>query len=96
VRPQERIARRLRCVAVTEVEAHDAQCVNASVGGQAGDLDLRESSRPLGGQNRRRRYPRQCRWQVGGLREHHPYIGWPPLSGFSSIGESVARLGVRE
>jgi hypothetical protein len=91
----EGIAGRLRRVAVTEVDAYDAQGVNVPVGGQADDLRVGESSRPLGCQNGGRRDPLQCRRQVRGLSEHHLYIGQLLLSDLPSIGQQATRLGQR-
>ena len=75
VRSHEGVADRLRGVAVAEVDAYAAQCVNTSGRGQAVDLHMGESSRPLGCQNRRCRDPLQCGGQLGRLSEHHLYIG---------------------
>jgi hypothetical protein len=74
----EGVARGLRGVAVAEVDAYTAECVDASGGGQAGDLHLGESSRLLGCQNRCFRNPLQCRGQCRDLSEHHLSIGQLP------------------
>jgi hypothetical protein len=73
--PQERVARRLRCVAIAEVDANDAESVSSLVGAEARDLHVSESRRPFRGEDRRGRDPFQWRRQFRDLGEHRLYIG---------------------
>ena len=95
VRTHEGITGRLRGMAVAEFDAYNAQGVNVSIGCQAGDLHVGESSRSLGCQNRRCRNPLQRRGQIRSLSEHHLYIGQLLSSDLASRRTADGRLGQR-